>query len=131
LSLNLTYTAAGPCTEMCLHEIAARVITAVTSGLSIEAVGVAKAIHEDYLTPIEPRFAAEVAHATAAAGMKREDANEIVKHLESLYRDKLADPPSGMKYQKCFDVKTGKPSRKCLDTYNKVKGELEELGLQF
>ncbi len=131
LSLNLTYTAAGPCTEMCLHEIAARVITAVTSGLSIEAVGVGKAIHEDYLTPIEPRFAAEVAHATAAAGMKREDANEVVNHLESLYIDKLADPPLGMKYQECFDVKTGKPSRKCLEIYSKVKKELEELGLEF
>ncbi|UCH70968.1 MAG: monomethylamine:corrinoid methyltransferase, partial [Candidatus Bathyarchaeota archaeon] len=110
LSLNLTYTAAGPCTEMVLHEIAARVITAVISGLSIEAVGVAKAIHEDYLTPIEPRFAAEVAHATAASGIKREDANEIVKHLESLYKDKLSDPPSGTRYQECFDMKTGKPS---------------------
>ncbi len=131
LSLNLTYTAAGPCTEMCLHEIAARVITAVTSGLSIEAVGVAKAIHEDYLTPIEPRFAAEVAHATATARMKREDANEIVKHLESLYRDKLADPPLGTKYQECFDMKTGNPSRRCLEIYNKVKRELIELGLEL
>ncbi len=131
LSLNLTYTAAGPCTEMVLHEIAARVITAVISGLSIEAVGVAKAIHEDYLTPIEPRFAAEVAHATAASGIKREDANEIVKHLESLYKDKLTDPPSGTRYQECFDMKTGKPSPRCLETYNKVKRELEELGLEF
>jgi len=131
LSLNLTYTAAGPCTEMVLHEIAARVITAVISGLSIEAVGVAKAIHEDYLTPIEPRFAAEVAHATAASGMKREDANEIVKHLESLYKDKLSDPPSGTRYQECFDMKTGKPSPRCVETYNKVKRELEELGLEF
>ncbi len=131
LSLNLTYTAAGPCTEMVLHEIAARVITAVISGLSIEAVGVAKAIHEDYLTPIEPRFAAEVAHATAASGIKREDANEIVKHLESLYKDKLTDPPSGTRYQECFDMKTGQPSPRCLETYNKVKRELEELGLEF
>ncbi len=131
LSLNLTYTAAGPCTEMVLHEIAARVITAVISGLSIEAVGVAKAIHEDYLTPIEPRFAAEVAHATAASGIKREDANEIVKHLESLYKDKLTDPPSGTRYQECFDMKTGQPSPRCLEIYNKVKRELEELGLEF
>jgi len=131
LSLNLTYTAAGPCTEMCLYEIAARVITAVVSGLSIEAVGVGKAMHEDHLTPIEPRFAAEVAHATAAAGIKREDANDIVKHLESLYRDKLSNPPMGMKYQECFDVKTGKPSRRCLEIYDKVKRELGDLGLEF
>jgi methylamine--corrinoid protein Co-methyltransferase len=127
LSLNLNYTAAGPCTEMCLYEIAARAITAVTSGLSIEAVGVAKAAHEDYLTPIEPRFAAEVAHA--AAGMKRENANEIVKHLVSLYIDKIPDPPLGMKYQECCDVKTGNPSSKCLGIYRKVTRELKDLGL--
>ena len=131
LSLNLTYTAAGPCTEMCLYEIAARAMTAVVSGLSIEAVGVGKAIHEDYLTPIEPKFAAEVAHATAVSGIKKEGANDIVKHLESLYRDKLSNPPLGMKYQECFDVKTGKPSRKCLEVYSKVKRELKDLGLEF
>jgi len=127
LSLNLNYTAAGPCTEMVLHEIAARAITAVTSGLSIEAVGVGKAMHEDYLTPIEPRFSAEVAHASV--GMKRENANEIVKHLTSTYVDKISNPPLGIKYQECFDVKTGKPSNKCLEIYNKVKKELEDLGL--
>jgi hypothetical protein len=112
---------------MCLYEIAARAITAVTSGLSIEAVGVAKAAHEDYLTPIEPRFAAEVAHA--AAGMKREDANEIVKHLVSLYIDRISDPPLGMKYQECCDAKTGTPSSKCLEIHRKVTRELKDLGL--
>jgi len=79
LSIHLNYTAAGPCTEMCLYEIAAQRLAAISSGVSIESVGVGKAKHEDYLTPIEPRFAAEIAHATV--GMKREDANDIVKDL--------------------------------------------------
>ncbi len=60
------------------------------------------------------------------AGMKREDTNEIVIHFES-----LSDPPLGMKYQECFDLETGKPSRGPLEIYNKVKRELEELGLEF
>jgi len=129
LSLHLNYTAAGPCTEMCLYEIAAQRLAAVPSGVSIESVGVGKARHEDYLTPMEPRFAAEVAHATA--GMRRANANEIAKHLASLYIDNISNPPLGMKYQECFDVKTGKPSRKCLEIYNKVKKELRELGLEL
>jgi len=129
LSLHLNYTAAGPCTEMCLYEIAAQRLAAVSSGVSIESVGVGKAKHEDYLTPIEPMFAAEVAHTTT--GMKREDANEIVKILLPKYVDKVADPPQGLKYQECYDIRTGKPSKKGLEVYAKVKKELKELGLEF
>ncbi len=59
-------------------------------------------------------------------GMKREDTNEIVIHFES-----LSDLPVDMKYQECFDLKTGKPSRGPLEIYNKVKRELKESGLEF
>jgi len=129
LSLNLNYTAAGPLTEMCLYETAASVIAAVVSGLSIEALGVATNKYEDRMTPMEPRFSAEVAHAVA--GMKRNEANEIVKDLLTKYMDKIADPPLGKKYQECFDVKRGKPSEKYVEIYNKVKEKLEDLGVRF
>jgi hypothetical protein len=129
LSLNLNYTAAGPGTDMALYEIAAQVITAVVSGVSIESVGLAKAIHIDHLSPIEPKFAAEVAHASA--GMKRTDANEFVKTLAKKYAQKIPDAPIGNRYQDCFDIKTGKPSQESLQVYNKVKKELRDLGLEF
>ncbi|MEM4474587.1 MAG: monomethylamine:corrinoid methyltransferase [Candidatus Bathyarchaeia archaeon] len=129
LSLYYNYTAAGPCTEMCLYEFAAEMITAIVSGVSIETGEVAGGRHEDLLTPIEPMFAAEV--ALASTGMKRQDANEIVKKLLSKYKDKIANPPLGMKYQECCDIKTGRPSAKCLSIYNKVKKELIDLGLDF
>jgi hypothetical protein len=129
LSIHLNYTAAGPCTEMCFREIAAQRLAAVASGVSIESVGVAKARHEDYLTPIEPRFAAEVAHM--AVGMKREDINEIVKALLPKYVNNIPNPPLGYKYQECYDIRTGKPSEKCLKIYNDAKRELEDLGLRF
>jgi len=63
--------------------------------------------------------------------MKREDVNEIVKNLLIRYKDKIADPPLGMKYQECYDVKKRKPSQKCLDIYNSVKEELRDLGINF
>jgi len=129
LSLSLNYTCAGPGTDMALYEIAAQVITAVVSGVSIEAVGLAKAVHIDHLSPIEPKFAAEVAHA--AVGMKRTDANEIVKNLVKRYVDTIANPPIGKKYQALFDMKTGRPSKECLESYGRVKKELEDLGLTF
>jgi methylamine--corrinoid protein Co-methyltransferase len=130
LSLHLNYTAAGPCTEMCLYEIAAQRLAAIPSGASgIESLGAAKATHEDYTTPMEPRFAAEVAHAIV--GMKRSDANEIVKKLLPKYTNKIANPPLGFKYQECYDTSTGKPSQRCLEIYSKVKKELEDLGLEF
>jgi len=129
LSLNLNYTAAGPVTEMCLYETAASVLAAVVSGLSIEALGVATNKYEDRMTPMEPRFSAEVAHAVA--GMKRDEANEIVKGLLAKYMGKIADAPLGKKFQECFDIKRGKPSREYVEVYDKVKGELGGLGVKF
>ncbi|GAJ23367.1 unnamed protein product, partial [marine sediment metagenome] len=47
----LSYTAAGPMTEMCLYELAAAVTTSVVSGASIEFGGVTKATVADHFTP--------------------------------------------------------------------------------
>ena len=129
LSAHLNYTAAGPGTKMCFREIAAQRLAAISSGVSIESVGIGKAKHEDYLTPIEPRFAAEVANAVV--GMKREEANEIVKELLSSYMKHISSPPLGYSYQECYDIRTGKPLDKCLRVYNDAKKELEKLGLNL
>jgi methylamine--corrinoid protein Co-methyltransferase len=129
LSLNLNYTAAGPQTEMCLYETAASVMAAVVSGLSIEALGVATNKYEDNMTPMEPKFSAEVARAVA--GMKRSEANEIARNLLASYMDKIGDAPLGKKFQECFDIKRGKPSGRYVEVYNKVKKEIQGLGVKF
>ncbi|UCE43622.1 MAG: monomethylamine:corrinoid methyltransferase [Candidatus Bathyarchaeota archaeon] len=129
LSLNLNYTAAGPCTEMCLYEIAASVMTSVVSGLSIEALGVSGGKYEDNMTPMEPRFSAQMAHA--AVGVKREDADVLVKKLAKRYVDKMANPPRGKTYQECYDIGKIEPSREYAGIYNTVKKELEDLGIEL
>jgi len=127
--LNLTYVAAGPMTEMCLYEIVATQVACVASGGNIEFGGVAKAINLDHFTPLEPRFASEVAHA--AAGMTRAEANEMFKKLVPKYKDQLINPPKGKKFQECYDWGSIEPCQEYVELYGRVKQELAGLGLKF
>ncbi|NIM45258.1 MAG: monomethylamine:corrinoid methyltransferase [Nitrososphaeria archaeon] len=127
--LNCCYTAAGPMTEMCFYETAAWVIASVVSGASVEVEGSAKATHIDHLSPLEPRFGVDVAHAIV--GMKREAANDLVKRLLSKYEDKIDDPPLGKKFQECFNIVTGRPSGEHSSLYSRMRREMEDYGLMF
>ncbi len=127
--MNLTYVGAGPMTEMCLYEIATSLVNRVASGGGIEFGGVAKAINLDHFTPLEPKFASEVAHAVA--GMTRAEANEIVKKLLPKYTDKLPNPPKGKRFQEAYDWDSIEPCQEYLDLYGKVKEELMGYGLRF
>lgn len=129
LSLSLNYAAAGPCTPMVLYENSASVISAVASGLSIESGGVATNKYEDRMTPVEPRIAGEVAHATA--GMKRSEANEVVKKLLTKYESRLTDPPLGKTLHECWDVERRRPSKEYVRIIMRFKREMHELGIEL
>lgn len=125
----LSYTSSGPMTKMCFYEIAAAITTSVVSGASIEFGGVAKATATDYFTPMEPRFASEVAHSVI--GLKRKDANMIVKKLLTKYEDKIVNAPLGKKYEECWDIKAKSPLPEYTDLYKDVKKEISECGIKF
>ncbi|MBU0623487.1 MAG: monomethylamine:corrinoid methyltransferase [Candidatus Thermoplasmatota archaeon] len=129
LSLNLNYTTAGPCTPMALYETSAAVTAAVVSGLSIESLGVATNKHEDRTTPVEPRISAEVGHAVA--GMKRSDANELVRKLLAKYESKLAAPPLGKSLYECWDADARRPSKEYSKVIRKYKAEMADLGVEL
>ena len=125
----LNYVAAGPMTEMCLYEIAAVVINAVVSGASIEFGGVAKAVEVDHFTPMEPKWASEIAHGVI--GMTRSQGNEIVKKLLAKYEDDIPNAPNGKTYEQCWNMKTKQPILEYKQLYKKIKAELGELGVRF
>lgn len=127
--LAYTYTAGGPMTKMNFYEIAAGMITTVVSGGNIEFGGVGVAKHIDHLTPMQPRFASEVAHA--AVGMTRAQAGAIVGQLVARYEHALNDPPQGVSFQEAYDWGTIEPRPEYVDLYAEVKEELTDLGLKF
>lgn len=122
-------TAAGPCTEMCLYEIAASSIVGTVSGVHINNASAAKSQYPDRNTGMEGRMGCQVGHA--ATGMKRVDANELVNELLAKYESNLETPPLGRKFQECYDVKTVEPSEEYVNLYRQVEKDLQELGLIF
>lgn len=129
ISLNLNYTSGGPCTPMCLYETAASVTAAVVSGQSIESLGVASNREEDRTTPVEPRISAEVGHAVA--GMKRSDANELVKKLIPKYESKLPSPDLGKTLFECWDPEKREPSKEYKTVIRNFKRSMAALGLEL
>jgi len=111
------------------YENAARVIAAVVSGSSIESPGGAKNAIIDHLSPLIAKWTAEVAHAVP--GMKRGEANEIVKRLLLKYEGNIDNPPQGKRYQDCFNIKTREPGKEYSALYEKAKEELTGYGLKF
>lgn len=124
---DLGYAAAGPATPQLFDETAARIIADVVSGANIETVHPAKGILLDSYTPLEMRFACEVAHA--AAGMSRDAGNEIVKALLARYEPHLQNPPAGQRFQDCYNVATLEPTPEHYDVYQTAKEEMSRLGL--
>jgi methylamine--corrinoid protein Co-methyltransferase len=124
------YPVAGPCTDMLLYEAAVLVITSTVSG-STYNIGMftSGGRYPNRTGVLENVLAAEVSNATA--GMKRSDANEIVKNLIPKYEEKLTEPPIGKTIQECFDLKTLQPTKEWEIIYEKVKKDLKELSVQF
>jgi len=127
--INISIIGAGPETEMEFYENAACVIDSVACGGSIESPGGAKNAVIDNISPMISKWTAEVAHA--APGMKRDEANEIVKRLLLKYEGNIDNPPQGKRYQDCYNIKTLEPSRRYVELYEKAKKELTGYGLKF
>lgn len=123
------FTAAGPAEEMCFLEAAATITAIITSGASIEALATHKIVKTDLQSPIGPLFASEVAHS--AVGMTRKEGKKIVNKLLAMYEKGLDNPPMGKTYQESYDVKTGRPFPETMETYEKAKKKISDLGLKF
>jgi len=126
----LGYTAAGPNTKMYFYEAAAYLLCAVASGApSVQTPHPAKAVKMDGFTPMECKFGVETAKAATQAS--RQQANEKVIRLLEKYESQIEAPPSGSRYQDCYDVVSGKPGEAYVRLYDEVKEELARMGIPF
>lgn len=130
LLANQYYTLAGPCTEMCLLEVAAQAITDTASGRElISGAASSKGVVKDKTTGMEARMMGEA--AAAAAGMDISDANMILDSIIDLYKDNYTRPPAGKRFQECYDVKQIQPTDEYLHVYEKAAKTLGKCGVSI
>ena len=125
------FTAAGPCTDMVVYEIAAIVLAATVSGLHLNLVAVARNKHPERSSGMEARIGAETGYLVARQGIKREQANELVIKILAKYETQINDAPIGKRFDECYDLKTVQPTQEYLDLYERCKEKLSGLGLDY
>ena len=125
---SLSNQLGGPMTEMLLWESAAILIALSVSGISVALFPrSAGGKYANHLSPLECKFCAQV--VKTAAGLTRRQANEMVKQIVPRYEDKLQAPEIGVPFWECYDVKSLTPAPEWRAMYEKVRGELIEMGL--
>lgn len=131
ISLSNGFAAAGPCTPMVLFEAAAHGLASVVSGANLWEIAVAKNKYKNRATPMEAKMSCEVGCGAAESGIKRSEANELVKKITSKYESKIAEAPLGKTFQECYDVKKIAPTKEYTELYGSVKRELLDIGVPF
>jgi len=130
LTMDNIFCRAGPCTATLLYQVAAASIAGPCSGLSgFNGVGSTANLLADHCTGLEARFMCEVGHA--ATGLKRSDANILVKEVYKKYKNTLEKPPRGKEFRDCYNLKTIEPSPEWNEIYLKVRNEMRDLGLDL
>ena len=131
ISMSNGFAAAGPCTPMVLYEAAAHALASVVSGANLWEMAVARNKHKNRATPMEAKMACEVGCGAAESGIKRSEANHLVKKIVSKYERGIAEAPLGKTFQECYDVKRIAPTKEYAELYGTVKRELIDLGVPF
>jgi methylamine---corrinoid protein Co-methyltransferase len=128
LSHGIANEVSGPCTETLLLESLVGVATLSASGTAY-AAGPRPAGGKltDYLTPLECRWCAEVAHA--ASGLSRRRVNEIAKAILPRYEGRIRNPDIGKPLQEAYHLATMRPTDEWNAIYRRVKAEARALGL--
>lgn len=125
LTTSFARPVGGPGTKSILYETAALTIAAVTSGIALmEGVQSAVGKNPEHCSGLEARFCAQVAHA--AEGLKRKDANLMVKTLAGKYAEGLKDLPYGQPFEQVYNLETIKPLPDWENTYTEVCEEIEK-----
>ncbi len=118
------FSAAGPCTDMVIYEMAAISIAASVSGANLLACAPARNRHPERATGMEARVCAEAGHVAAHQKISRREANTIVMDLLARYETTIADAPLGQCLAECYDLATLQPSQEYLDLYQSCRSKI-------
>jgi methylamine--corrinoid protein Co-methyltransferase len=128
LTHGIANQVSGPGTKELLYETVVGVATIAASGAAFgTGPRSAGGKLDDYLTPLECRFCAEVSHA--ASGLALDKVNEIAKTLLPKYEDSIRDPNIGQIVHDVYDLEEFKPKPEWQEIYDQVRQEAIDLGV--
>ena len=128
LTHGIANEVSGPGTEAFLYEILVGVAVIAASGASFSTgPRAAGGKLQDYITPLECRFCAEVAHA--ASGMELSKVAELALHFLPKYEARIKDPDIGKPIQEVWDLRNFKPTPEYHAIYQRVKQEAIDFGV--
>jgi methylamine---corrinoid protein Co-methyltransferase len=120
----------GPVVKEIFYEIAAMTIAAIVSGGAfIKAVHTATGRFPRHSTPIEARFAGQV--AKAAAGLNRVEADKMVLALIEKYKARQKTIEKGKPFEEAMNLETLEPTSEWNGMYEDAVREMEALGLKL
>jgi methylamine--corrinoid protein Co-methyltransferase len=121
---------AGPNTKEILYTSAAGSIATAVSGVAFQ-IGprTAGGRFKNYLTPLEHWFMAEVFESSTQLTLDK--ANEFVSYLLSIYEPGQKDPPEGVPFNECFDVKNLTPSKEWAGIADKAAADFRKHGFEM
>jgi methylamine--corrinoid protein Co-methyltransferase len=124
----LARPAGGPGTRTMLLELAAFAITTQISGVALLACGqIATGKYSRHASGLDAKFFAEV--AKAAIGLGREEANNLVNRITSLYVEDIKAKPIGKPFEEVYNLDTIEPKPEWQALYEEMKVELNAMGL--
>jgi len=122
--------AGGPGTTTMLLENSALTIAATVSGISMLACSQsASGVNPKHASGLDAKICAEVARA--ACSLSRQDANDVVGQLVSMYEPDLTCRPIGKPFEEVYDVDTVEPKAEWLEVYNLVKDKIRQMGVKI
>ncbi|MDJ0924174.1 MAG: monomethylamine:corrinoid methyltransferase [Acidimicrobiia bacterium] len=125
---NFTRPLAGPGERQLLDEVAAYQIATIPAGVEVaKGVQTATGRFEGHCSPLEARFAAQVARASV--GMTRSDAHGLVQRLTARYEADANDVKPGRPFDQVYDLDELQPTADWQGTYEAACAELSALGL--
>jgi len=119
----------GPGSETYLREIALGTITAPINGLNMVSARHHRAMMNAGQTPFEAEWMAEVARAVQRAGLDRASASRVCEQFAATVNGKPAE--AGQHIDQCYDLVRHRIKPEWEAKYQRVKGELATLGLDF
>lgn len=130
LTAVMTSPVSGPATESLLFEVAAMTTATTASGTSrIDGVRSAVGVVEEHFSGLEARFMGEIAYA--ATGISRNEANRMVLEFQKGYVPVQDKKPIGKSFAQVYDMRTLQPTAEWMEIYNRVKEEVQKIGLKF